>query len=77
MQCPKCNFEEIRVAECFEILYELNEDGTPGDIINDVDFFAGPGDYYYCCVDCWTRWDLEGHLLRGVSAEPDRIQTPT
>ena len=73
MRCPKCQSTEVRIGEMFEILYEANENGTPGEILNDADLFAGPEDYYFCCADCWSRWDMEGHLLGGVASVPDRI----
>ena len=73
MQCPNCQSIEVCAAECFEIMYEVTEDGAAGEMTNNADVFAGPEDhYYYCCIECWHRWDTEGHPLRAVNTEPER-----
>lgn len=73
MRCPICQSKEVRIAECFELMYEISEHGTPGPMSNDADVFNGPEDHYYCCINCWHRWDIEGQPLRAVFTVPERV----
>lgn len=71
MNCPSCGSLETRTAECLELIYELADDGTPGDLINGDDIFEGPGDFYYLCADCWHRWARDGSPLVEPTAVPE------
>lgn len=71
MRCPYCRSGEVRVAECFELVYEVDGSGEPGRLLNGNEVFAGPEEYYYLCADCLSRWNESGHALQPVFTVPD------
>jgi hypothetical protein len=70
MKCPSCGSEDIRAAECLELVYDLGEDGEPGELINGHEIFEPPGDCYYLCAECDRRWDLDGTVRMMPAAVP-------
>lgn len=73
MRCPECDATNIRASECYEVNYEVCEDGAPGEMTNYDTLLDGPEEYYYRCLECLHRWDVEGHSLAEVFTVPDRI----
>ena len=70
MRCPCCGNREVRIGECYELLYELDEGNVPGELLNGSEAARGPGDCYFVCTECWCRWDESGALLGPVHAVP-------
>jgi len=72
MKCPICGSEDVRAAECLELVYEVGEDGEPADLVNGHEIFEAPGAFYYLCAECEHRWDLLGTALMVPAALPAR-----
>jgi hypothetical protein len=70
MKCPFCGSDEVRAAECLELVYEVGEDGEPADLVNGHEVFEAPGEFYYLCAECDVRWDSDGAELMAPSAMP-------
>lgn len=73
MQCPRCASTDVFVGECYELLYDLADGDTPGELLNAGEAAKGPGDYYFVCTNCWCRWDTDRALLGPVSAVPSPV----
>jgi len=75
MRCPDCGNEDVRAGECFELLYDLDDQNNPGELLNDREVLSGPEEYYFVCTNCWRRWDDQGHLLAPVFTVPEKVET--
>ena len=73
MTCPECGSDEIRAAECIELVYDIDETAEPADLVNSDEVFDPPGDYYFWCVECDHRWDRDGCALQGPSVIPQPL----